>query len=741
MAERKLEIVFLGNAKPAQDAMHQLAQSGDGLQAKIGGLEGAFSKVTTVAGGFLLGNAITKGPSALMGLSDTARALELQMKKASVVFGDQLPVVQQWAAGNASAMGLTKSQAVNLAAGLQDLLVPMGMNRDEAAALSTKTIGLAGALAEWSGGSKSAADVADILTKAYLGETDGLKALGISISAAEVEQRLMEKGQKDLTGTARQQAEALAIQEMIFEKSTDAQKAFADGAGSAARKQAEMKARIQEAKEALARGLAPAFVAVATGLATIAIPALTAFAEHVGPLLASAIEGSKPILEGLGAAVGVVASWMRDSLVPAVRDFVATDIVPKLQAAKEIFDAIAPAVADLAVAIGERLKPPLMAVLEFVGAHKEILAGVAVVIGGVLVAAFVSWAVSATAAAVATVVALAPVIAIGLALALLAAGIIWLVKNWDDLEKKYPALKTATDAVKAAFEAFAGWITGTFVPAVAAIATAITNTVTAAVGFVRDHWHEIEDVIRPAVEAVKLIVQTAWDQIRLQIETVLGVIKGVVDVFMGVFTGDWDRAWDGVKGIFGAVWNGLEGTARNAITLLAGLVPLMLEAALGLGGALKDGIVSGIKGIAENVGEIAQALIDAFREAVNRALRWLHDNVRIEVPGFDPPGPGSIPGFSWGFPLIQLARGVRDFRGGLALVGEEGPELVHLPRGADVLPAGDTRQVLSRMPGRAGVTVTTGDVVIYARDPDQGRQSLNDFAYGLAAALRARGVA
>jgi hypothetical protein len=39
------------------------------------------------------------------------------------------------------------------------------------------------------------------------------------------------------------------------------------------------------------------------------------------------------------------------------------------------------------------------------------------------------------------------------------------------------------------------------------------------------------------------------------------------------------------------------------------------------------------------------------------------------------------------------------------------------------------------------VNVTTGDVVIYARDPEQGRQSLHDFAYGLAAALRARGVA
>lgn len=40
-------------------------------------------------------------------------------------------------------------------------------------------------------------------------------------------------------------------------------------------------------------------------------------------------------------------------------------------------------------------------------------------------------------------------------------------------------------------------------------------------------------------------------------------------------------------------------------------------------------------------------------------------------------GTGKIPGF---------ADGVTNFRGGMAVVGERGPELVHLPRGADVIP-------------------------------------------------------
>jgi hypothetical protein len=657
MAERKLEIVFLGNAKPAQDAMQQLGQSAGGLEAKVKGLDGAFSKAASVAAGFVVGQGLLKAPGFLI---DAAKAAAEDEQATA-----RLEQAVRNLGGNYDATIAKVNEAI--AAG-QKLAFSDDEVRDSFQFLAAATGDADEALRR----QKAAMDLA---RGANIPLAAATKMLG-KLSAENIE---VFKKLGITLGDNASEADALAAVQAKFGGQADAY------ARSTAGQFEQLQLRLAEAKETLGAALLPVMTALGVVLAEQVVPAIEAAATWISA--------------NLGPAVEQVGGFVRDHLLP-----------------------------------------PLQTLGEWFVGNEDALQATGAAIGTVLVAAFAAWAVSAGAAAVATIAAAAPVIAIGLAVAALGAGIFLLVKNWDDLEKKYPALKTATDAVKAAFEAFAGWITGTFVPAVVAIATAITEAVTAAVGFVREHWHEIEDVIRPALEALKLVVQTAWDQMRLQIETVLGVIKGLVDVFMGVFTGDWERAWAGVKGIFSAVWNGLEGTARNAINLLAGLVPLMLDAALGLGGALKDGIVSGIKGIAENVGEIAQALIDAFREAVNRALRWLHDNVRIEVPGFDPPGPGSIPGFSWGFPLIQLARGVRDFRGGLALVGEEGPELVHLPRGADVFPARETRQVLSRRTGREGVTVTTGDVVIYARDPDQGRQSLNDLAYGLAAALRARGV-
>lgn len=286
-----------------------------------GGFGKTLGTVGTIASGFVLGAAITQGPALLQGLNNAGKDLELQMNKNNIVFGDQIGVVKTWADQNAHSMGLTTTQAITLAGGLADLLIPMGMTREAAAEMATKTIGLSGALAEWSGGQKTAAEVSDILTKAYLGETDGLKALGISISAADIEARLLAKGQGELTGAAREQAEAVAVQEMVFEKSADAQRAFADGSDTAARKQAEMSAKIREAKDDIAVGLQPAFLALTDIVATKVIPTVeelvALFKEHVLPVIKNDIV---PLIKAelAGAIEQLKQTW--DGLMPILRD-------------------------------------------------------------------------------------------------------------------------------------------------------------------------------------------------------------------------------------------------------------------------------------------------------------------------------------------------------------------------------------------------------------------------------------
>jgi hypothetical protein len=240
--ERELRVQILGDPTSARKAFNEVERGGDQMAGKFdkwGKGATALFQGAIAAGAFSAGKA----------LFDHGAKLEQMQQKAEIVFGDQIRLVDAWAKANANAMGLTRREAVGLATNLADLLIPMGMSRDAAADLATRVVGLSGALSAWSNGQHSATEVADILTAAMLGERDALKSLGISIDAAEVEAVLLAKGQGELTGQLRQQAEALATVELLLAKSTDAQKAFGDETKTTTERMNEQNAKFRELKD------------------------------------------------------------------------------------------------------------------------------------------------------------------------------------------------------------------------------------------------------------------------------------------------------------------------------------------------------------------------------------------------------------------------------------------------------------------------------------------------------------
>ena len=229
----------------------------------IKGTESAYDKLRKGAGQFLSIAAASFTAEAIISYGAELFRLGTEMavlgEKAKVVFGEALPAVTLAAEENATAMGLTVGEYIDAAAAIGDLLVPMGFARQEAADISTNLVDLSGALAEWTGGQITAAEVTNILGKAVLGEREELKQLGIAINEADVQARLAEKGLKDLTGEMLQQAKAAATLELITEKSADAQAAYANNADTLVRKQAELRAQIQAVNERLATALIPTF--------------------------------------------------------------------------------------------------------------------------------------------------------------------------------------------------------------------------------------------------------------------------------------------------------------------------------------------------------------------------------------------------------------------------------------------------------------------------------------------------
>jgi hypothetical protein len=250
-----ITVRFNGDASGLERATDQAA-------SKMSKLKDGINKAAIgIAGGLAV------AAPAMVGLS---REITLLDNKAKTVFAEALPGVEAWAEANKAAMGLSARETTALAVNLADLLKPMGFTSQQAAEQSQKMLDLAGALSSWSGGTKSAAEVSDIMTAALLGETDGLKALGISISASDVQARLAAQGQDKLTGAALQQATALATQQLILEKSTDAQDAWKNGAKAAAEQQNNATVKVKEAREALAVALTPAIQAGTAALSTFA---------------------------------------------------------------------------------------------------------------------------------------------------------------------------------------------------------------------------------------------------------------------------------------------------------------------------------------------------------------------------------------------------------------------------------------------------------------------------------------
>jgi hypothetical protein len=114
-------------------------------------------------------------------------------------------------------------------------------------------------------------------------------------------------------------------------------------------------------------------------------------------------------------------------------------------------------------------------------------------------------------------------------------------------------------------------------------------------------------------------------------------------------------------------------------------------------------------------GDFRKAAVDAIEVVlgwVKKLLDWIG---KIKIPGIGELSKVKIPGF---------AEGVQNFSGGLAVVGERGPELVNLPRGSNVTPN-------NQMGNAAGKQVTINQTNNIYGEVDMDHQ-LRKLAYTVA---------
>jgi hypothetical protein len=178
------------------------------------------------------------------------------------------------------------------------------------------------------------------------------------------------------------------------------------------------------------------------------------------------------------------------------------------------------------------------------------------------------------------------------------------------------------------------------------------------------------------------IIKGAVTGITGILNVLIGVFKVVIGVITGIFTGDFSRAAEGFKQIFRGLGQWIKGAVNIFISPFRGIT---------------DGIRNYLTGI--DFFKIAVNWINSLIAGIKSKASGIGGAIKQGIGNMLPAGLRKlIPGF---------ADGVRNFSGGLAVVGERGPELVNLPKGADVFSNEESRRMTS---GGGGITIETMNI-------------------------------
>lgn len=112
-------------------------------------------------------------------------------------------------------------------------------------------------------------------------------------------------------------------------------------------------------------------------------------------------------------------------------------------------------------------------------------------------------------------------------------------------------------------------------------------------------------------------------------------------------------------------------------------------------------------GIKNFVFGILKDIVDEVKSKINSVIGIINGLIN----GANSVG-GKVAGYTHINPIPLLAQGVNNFSGGMAIVGERGPELVNLPTGTDVIPHNQSMQMLGGSSTSGGVNVSIGSVIV-----------------------------
>jgi phage-related protein len=395
-----------------------------------------------------------------------------------------------------------------------DTLKPMGFAEDAAASMSVELAQLATDLGSFNDMPMDKA--LQRLQGTLIGNHENALAFGVIINENTLKQELARMGADNLTGTMLEQAKVQARMNLLMAGTTDAQGDALRTSGSWANQMRRLKSTLTDAATELGKKLLPALTPVLSmigQLATSAIPFLTQGFEKIMPFIQGVASGIQEMVlafqEGDGLLGGVT------SLVwEMMAAFGATD--EQLEFVRDKIKEVWGQVIQLKDRVLEFIEPIQNWIQNNIQL-KDVLIGLAVILGGVVLSSIISVGV-----AIAPIVLLVGAI-IG-AVALLrtawennwggiqektAAFLEFITPKWEDLklwlgENIPKAIETLRgfweDTLLPAMEKVGIWLQETLIPFIQdTLVPWLQEKIPAAIETLRGFW---EDTLLPALERI-----------------------------------------------------------------------------------------------------------------------------------------------------------------------------------------------------------------------------------------------
>lgn len=375
------------------------------------------------------------------------------------------------------------------------------------------------------------------------------------------------------------------------------------------------------------------------------------------PAFLNAVSGALDFLTPLISDAQVLLQWLWENFLQPVAEWTGGVIVDVLNG-----------IGDALSWIGQN--EVVLAIIEGLAIAIGLVAG-ALTLWNVAVGIWNAIGVIATGVTSAFGVAMAiltsPITLIIGAIALLVAGIILLVKNWDTVKE---VASKVWDKIKEIWNKVATWFNDNVIEPLKEIFAPIVD-------WFKELFGSVWKAIKSYFELIGAIAEGCWNLIKAVWGVVADWFKSkIIDPIKNFFSGMWNglkdgasKAWEGIKSVFSVVGNWFKDIFSKAWQ--------KVKDVFSTGGKIFDGIKDGIANVFKTVvngiiGGINKVIAVPFN-AINKLLNKVRN---ISVAGIEPfkdlikKDPLSVP------QIPKLARGGIVDSPTVAMIGEAGKEAV-----------------------------------------------------------------